>query len=269
MDMTLQSELYNNVKFNMHKLILDIEEDDYGRIGMVFGDNPDKVRDFLNCFSENLYRQAQMLKDKIDLPEVKTRKAIAFIGDSITSDRESFMNILKKAFENETNLGFIDAAVSGDKSDDARMKFYYRTMRHHPDIVHILLGTNDIRESDDKYGNTCVSLHDYKMNMEYMVGTLTEEGIKVILSTISPVDNTGLKKRFPDDNWIYHRENMDRVNEILEEISLKYQVTLNDMRPVYGKFETKELLLSDGLHLNENGQQLLSQNVLKSLIQYL
>lgn len=269
MDLTLQSDLYNNVKFNMHKLILDIRGDDYERISEVFHDSPDQIKELAEGFSNTLDRQAEELQRIIPLPEIHGEKAVAFIGDSITSDRESFMNIIKRAYGGRQELHFIDAAVSGDKSDDAKMKFYIRTMNYNPDIVHILIGTNDMRESDDRYGDTCVSLGDYKCNLDYMVKCLVENGKKVILSTVSPVCMDGLKKRFPEDHWMYHKEKIENVNEILETLALKYEVKLNDMRPVYGKYEGKELLLRDGLHLNEKGQQLLAQHVLSALAEYL
>lgn len=253
----------------MQKLILDIPEDDYIRLGMIFDAAPDYVKELTNRFSDTLDLQAETLRSEMTIPDVHERKAIAFVGDSLTSDRESFMNILRRAYRDTENLTFIDAAVSGDKSDDARMKFYFRTLNHHPDIVHILLGTNDMRENKDRFGDSCLSLQDYERNLEYMVKSLTEEGGKVILSTIPPICNTGLRKRFPDDNWIYRRGKIDSLNEILETVADRNRVKLNDMRPVYEKYDAENLLLADGLHLNEKGQRLLAQNVLKSMAEYL
>ena len=46
-DLTLTSELYNNVKFNMHKLILDVEENDAARLAAVFGASEEEVQEVM------------------------------------------------------------------------------------------------------------------------------------------------------------------------------------------------------------------------------
>lgn len=268
-DLTLHSDLYNNLKFNMHKLLLEIPENDSEWLSSIFGASEKETRQLLDKFSETTNRQAEELKKKIALPAVHGRKTVAFIGDSITSDRESYLNILKKLYENNKEIKFIDAAISGDKSDDSKMKLYYRVMNQKPDIVHILIGTNDMRENMDENCGSCISLNEYADNLEYMIKTLKSSCIKIVISTISPTRNEGIQKRFPEDHWKYTYSNLEEVNRIIEYIAEKYKLKLNDMRPIYSKFESESILLMDGLHLNELGQQLLAQHVLLSLEEYL
>lgn len=269
MDLTLKSNLYNNLKFNMQKLILDVEENDYDYLASIFKVSGEEVKKMLYEFEATLEQQAGRIKQEITLPEVREAKTLAFIGDSITSDRESYFHILRKLYGAKSKLQFIDASVSGDKSDDARMKFYYRAMKYKPDIVHILIGTNDLRENEDQYGDICVSLDDYQRNLSYMIQTLLKQNVKVIITTISPVINERLKCRFPEDNWIYHSQRIDALNEIIAETAKRYEIKLNDMRAVYGQYRAEDILLADGLHLNEKGQYLLTKSVLKALSGYL
>ncbi len=265
MDYTLQSELYNNIKFNMQKLILDVPGEDALRLGRIFDAKEEEIRKLLDDFEDTIRRQAEEIRGSFDIPQVHESRRIAFIGDSITSDRESFFNIIRKIYEGEERLTWIDAAISGDKSDDARMKLYERTMNHHPDIAHILIGTNDMRENLDEDGESCLSLPEYRRNLEYIVKRLRKEGISVILSTISPVLGEGVGKRFPDDNWVYQGSNIDAVNSIIEETAVKFGAKLNDMREVYGRYRAEEILFQDGLHLNAFGQRLLTEHVLTAL----
>lgn len=269
MDLTLKSELYNNIKFNMQKLILDVPERDTLWLSRIFAAQEREVEALIEGFENTVLQQVKEIREKGNIPQVHGPKTIVFVGDSITSDRESCLNILKKLYEDEKELKWVDAAISGDKSDDAKMKFYERTMNHHPDIAHVLIGTNDMRRSDDEDGESCLSLEDYRKNLEYIVKRLKANGVKIILTTISPILNEGVRKRFPNDNWIYKEEDIRAVNIIIEETAAKYEVKLNDMRPVYGGYRPEEILFQDGLHLNALGQKLLTGKILAALEEYL
>ncbi len=269
MDHTLTSELYNNIKFNMQKLILDVPEEDAGWLSRIFNAEEESVRKLLAAFESTVSLQAEEIRKSGNIPKVQGNKKIVFIGDSITSDRESYFNIIKKIYENETGLIWIDAAISGDKSDDAKMKFYERAMNFDPDIAHILIGTNDMRENADEDGESCLGLEEYRKNLVYMVKRLQKNNVHTILSTISPVLVEGIGKRFPNDNWNYQKANIDAVNSIIEEVAETFGAKCNDMRGVYDRYQAKEILLNDGLHLNALGQKLLAENVLWALEKYL
>lgn len=199
------------------------------------------------------------------IPELEGKHSIVFLGDSITSDRESYLNTIRELYRDRPNVNIVDAAVSGDKSDDAVMRFYERVLRYEPDVVCILIGTNDLRRNDDAYASSCVSLGDIEKNLRYMISLLKSRGIKVILTTISPVVNERLRKRFPDSNWCYSPSEIDALNQLIHDLSKEYGITLNDMRTVYAKYSPKELLLNDGLHLNALGQRLLLRSTLACL----
>lgn len=269
MDHTLTSELYNNIKFNMQKLILDVPKEDARWLGRIFNAEEEAVQRLLDAFENTVSLQAEEIRKSRSIPKVQGDRKIVFIGDSITSDRESYFNIIRKIYENENGLIWIDAAISGDKSDDAKMKFYERAMNFHPDIAHILIGTNDMRENADEDGESCLGLDEYRRNLVYMVKRLRKNKVHTILSTISPVLVEGIGKRFPDDNWNYQNANIDAVNSIIEEVAETFGAECNDMRSIYGGYRAEEILLNDGLHLNALGQKLLAENVLTALGKYL
>ena len=269
LDLTLSSELYNNIKFNMHKLILEVEEGDAARLAAIFGAPEAEVQKVIDEMRRTVLEQVQKLKGEMEIPKPVGSKTIAFVGDSITSDRASYLNILRELYRNDSALVFVDAAVSGDKSDDAVMKFYFRTLNHRPDMVHILIGTNDLRHNNDTFGCSAVSLGDYRRNLTYMLQTLQEKQIPTVVSQIAPVLNERLCKRFPEDNWKYDYEEVEKANEIIRELAKLYGAKLNAMEEIYAAYRPEDLLLQDGLHLNELGQYLLTRQVLQSLAEYL
>ena len=80
-DLTLTSELYNNIKFNMHKLILDVEENDAARLAAVFGASEEEVQEVIDEMSRTVREQAERLRKEIEIPAVTESKTIAFVGD--------------------------------------------------------------------------------------------------------------------------------------------------------------------------------------------
>lgn len=260
-DLTLKSELYNNIKFHMQKLILDIPENDSQRLGGIFNAEPAEIDLLLNSFEKALDEQAALFLQNTQRISVPKKTVIAFIGDSITSERESFQNILKKVYKDEKNLIFVDAAVSGDKSSDAKGKLPFRVLNHKPDIAHIMLGTNDLRINEGTYGCSCTSPAEYERNLDYIIRTLKETDTRIIISTVPPVINEKMRKRFPDDRWYYKDGDINAFNNIIANIAGRHGIKLNDMRNLYSQYPADELMLQDGLHLNAKGQQFMAQRV--------
>ena len=268
-DLTLKSELFNNIKFNMQKLILDVPGEDYHWLSGIFSEPEQEIEKLICQLKATVTAQAQKVKEQAAVPQPVKKCRIAFVGDSITSDRTSYLNILKELYKDEDKLTFIDAAVSGDKSDDAVMKFYVRTLNYEPDVVHILIGTNDLRHNSDCRGGSCISLNEYKKNLEYMLGILQEKSIPAVISQISPVINERLQKRFPEDHWSYDYKEISQLNQVIQELAEQYGAKLNPMEKIYAEYEPGELLFQDGLHLNEKGQYLLTVQVLKCLEEFI
>ena len=264
-DLSLVSELYNCVKFNMHKLILDIPERDADRIAMVFHADRNEVESLMESFRQTVRAEAERTRAEMSIPTPVGKRSIVFLGDSITSDRESYLNTIRELYRDQPNVQIVDAAISGDKSDDSVMRFYERTLRYEPDVVCILIGTNDLRRNDDDYAAPCVSLGEIEKNLRYMIRLLKSRGAQMILTTISPIINEQLKARFPDSNWCYIPSEIDALNDIIHDLSIEYEIQLNDMRATYANYSPNEILLNDGLHLNALGQRLLLRSTLQSL----
>jgi lysophospholipase L1-like esterase len=104
---------------------------------------------------------------------------VIFIGDSITQlwgDSQ-----LSPAFVQNTN--WTDKGISGQTSTQVLARFQTDVIEPHPNIVHILVGTNDVYPGwqlcQDNTINSCA-------NVEAMVTAAQAAGITVILGTIPP-----------------------------------------------------------------------------------
>jgi lysophospholipase L1-like esterase len=97
-----------------------------------------------------------------------------FMGDSITelwgkADPELFSN------------GVIDRGISGQTSPQMLLRFLQDVVELHPQIVHIMAGTNDLA------GNTGPSTpQDFKNNITAMVDLAHAHKIRVVIASIPP-----------------------------------------------------------------------------------
>ena len=69
MDHTLTSELYNNIKFNMQKLILDVPEEDAGWLSRIFNAEEESVRKLLAAFESTVSLQAEEIRKSGNIPK--------------------------------------------------------------------------------------------------------------------------------------------------------------------------------------------------------
>jgi lysophospholipase L1-like esterase len=126
-----------------------------------------RARDFANV--------CRFRADNAALVQVR-RPRVVFMGDSIT---EAWSLGDPSLFAPDV----IDRGISGQTSPQMVLRFYQDVIALHPEVVHIMAGTNDVA------GNTEPSTaEDYKNNIRAMVDMAEMNGIKVILASIPPMD---------------------------------------------------------------------------------
>ena len=105
--------------------------------------------------------------------------SVVFIGDSITAIWGSGQG---PQFADHPN--WIDKGIGGQNSSQVLARFQTDVIDLHPEIVHILVGTNDVYPGWTLYPSS--SAINSAANVEAMVQMAQTNGIHVILSTIPP-----------------------------------------------------------------------------------
>ncbi len=261
-------EIRFQLKFNAHKMMpIPVEDDDIARIAAIF-DCPRKLLDRINGeFRGNVLALSQKLGKtharKIAAIRKRGRKVIC-IGDSITSDRESYQKILAAAFRKDANVAFIDAAVSGDTTKDLRDRLYNTILCHQFDTATIFIGTNDARMFDNGSFLPLTGLSDYEMNLKYLIRCLSERTNAIYLITLPYADNRMLERSFGDRKFFYTRGHIDCMNALIRKIAAETGCGVIDC--AVGLKERRNSLEADGLHLNTTAQLELAGMVLKAIV---
>jgi acyl-CoA thioesterase-1 len=100
--------------------------------------------------------------------------SVVFIGDSITA----IWGNGQQGPQFAQHPNWIDKGISGQKSGQVLARFQSDVIDLHPEIVHILVGTNDVYPG--------WTLQSSAVNVEAMVKMAQANGIHVILATIPP-----------------------------------------------------------------------------------
>lgn len=259
-----------NFKFKLHKSVIPIgiDDEDYDVLQKAYDVPMEMVMETVKADNLHLDKYAAKLAEEVDLSKIGDKPLrIEFLGDSITSDRRSYMNIIRRALKDKPNVEIVDFAISALKIADLFTALYVDYMIKPADIAHIMIGTNDYRSVDDELGLTNTSIGEYERDLDYIVRELTKAGTKVIISTIPPTD--------PDKSHLVYNEckatfkNTDRLifNAIIDKVAQKYHATVNHMDEYYGQYSSAVITLEDGLHLNELGHELLVKQVAEHIVE--
>jgi lysophospholipase L1-like esterase len=251
------TDIWFELKFNLYKQKdIDIADHDYDRISNVFGCAAELVQDQARRFDDHIACLAHSIlgggTDLRDLGENRCKMTIAFMGDSLTSDREGYFNIIKKCFTNYSNYEFIDAAVSGYRTNDTVEYINSRMAGQQPDIVSIMLGTNDINRYGAIAADQIRGMENYAVNMRQIIEKIKENGAEIILNTIPPINRD-------------IGEYVGQYNQCLADLSREYKTAFNDMSSEYEKYPIQDLVIEDNLHLNETSQKMLAIHLLPIL----
>jgi lysophospholipase L1-like esterase len=250
-------------KYNLHKLVgLLIEDEDLRFIAGMYGVGFRDLRRIEEQFQSTIERLTGELRERVQPKPLDSPYRIAAVGDSISSDRQSWVKVLNRFWGGSRRV--IDCAISGDTSSDLINRFYGSVLNEDFQWAVLFIGTDDCRELGDDAHVSNISLDEYKRNMAYLMESLLSRGKRVINVTIPPVDNERLRAQFPDNNWRYDRGRIDKTNEFIRHLAKKSGTPLADLAKRIDE-HGGEVLESDGIHLNDRGQLLLCELLLDLL----
>jgi lysophospholipase L1-like esterase len=106
---------------------------------------------------------------------------VVFIGDDVSAS----WGTVQGGPEFAEHPNWIDRGISGQKSDEVLARFQTDVIDLHPEIVHILVGTNDVDPTWSLVPSGANAI-DSAANVEAMVRMAQASDIHVILATIMP-----------------------------------------------------------------------------------
>ncbi len=208
--------------------------------------------------------------------KLKQNDRIVFLGDSITAAGPrptGYITLASKQIElayPDLNVELIGAGIGGHKVPDCQKRLKTDVLDQKPTIVFIYIGINDVWHwthpkviARGKKGTTPEA---FESGLRDMIEQINGAGARVILCTPTVIgekpDGTN-----PDD------ARLDQYADISRTVAEETDSQLLDLRKAFisnlkqnnPENLTQGILTSDGVHMNEAGDQLIAKLVLEAL----
>ncbi len=204
---------------------------------------------------------------KIDNAPMK----IVFFGDSITQQGVAsggYIDKMKAILEKQgikDNYQLIGAGIGGNKIYDLYLRYEEDVLVHNPDVVVIWVGVNDVWHKTS-YG-TGTDADKFEKFYVALIKKFQSKSIKVILATPAAIgERTDFSNQQDGDLNFY--------SQIIRNIAAKFDCPVADFRKEFLKYNLEKnptnkeagILTSDRVHLNEAGNQLVADILMKILV---
>lgn len=202
--------------------------------------------------------------------QMQKKQRIIFFGDSITQagvQPSGYITklgelIKQKGFENKYEL--IGAGISGNKIYDLYLRMDDDVLSKNPDMVVIWVGVNDVWHK--RTSGTGTDADKFEKFYTAVIKKLQQKNIRVAISTPAAI---GEKTDFTNDL----DGDLNKYSVIIRNIAQKNNCGLIDLRQSFLQYniannkENKEkgILTTDGVHLNEKGNYLVAEEMMKAL----
>ena len=182
-------------------------------------------------------------------------KSLVLLGDSLTfgygiNRSKAFSNLLASNLD----CTIINKGINGSTTTDMLVRFTRDVILNSPSHLLILGGTNDILSNK--------SVHSILENLKLMIKEAKDNNIKVIIAsppTIQKNENSIFINLYEFDNNILKLSNL---NSELLKLSSAEDISFIDL---FSLTQNLNHIFIDGVHLNEEGNKLLFNEILKKL----
>ncbi len=220
------------------------------------------VCSLLSCSILSLLMVSAINAQQSDLP------AVVFLGDSITeagAGPAGYVSLLDQALNGNgpgrladgvagaLKYRIVGAGISGHRVPDLQARLDRDVLVHKPRLVVIYIGINDVWHSQSGEGT---SPDDYRNGLLDIVGRIRAAGNDVLLCTPSVIGEKASGSNELD-------KMLDEYSAISREVAKEAGVHLFDLRAAFvrelairnAKNEAANILTTDGVHLNDAGNQ--------------
>ena len=208
---------------------------------------------------------------------------VVFLGDSITQQGENFegegtykgfITSLRENISQEVEL--INKGIGGNKVPDLLLRYNDDVLKLKPNIVFIYIGINDVWHKYDWGSGTDIDI--YEKGLRKIITDIKAVGAKIILCTPTVIgENNGefkLNNNFKDiDTMEIMNKDLDAFSDVVRNLSSEFNTDLLDLRKKFKEDISenndqnmpKGVLTSDGVHLNNEGNKLIADAMIKFL----
>lgn len=204
-------------------------------------------------------------------PGLKAGDKIVFLGDSITAGGnggKGYINVIRQHLAEkkpDLKVECIGAGVSGNKVPDLQRRVEQAVVARKPNIVFIYIGINDVWHGENNPKNG-TDPEAFEAGLKEVIGKIEKGGGRVILCTPTVIgEKTGGGNKLD--------AKLDQYAAISRKIAADQKLTLCDLRKAFvdhlAKVNAKDapsgVLTTDRVHLNEAGNRLVAETMLKTL----
>ena len=202
-------------------------------------------------------------------PEKITR--IVFFGDSITQMGVQPGGYIARMGETLASKGLagqydlVGAGIGGNKVYDLYLRMEEDVLAKNPDVVVIWVGVNDVWHKS-MFG-TGTDADKFEKFYTAIIRKLQSKGISVILCTPAVIgEKTDYSNQQDGD--------LNKYSQIIRNLAGKYNCRLCDFRKSFHDYALqnnpdnleKGILTTDGVHLNDKGNQLVAEKMLGMIL---
>ena len=219
---------------------------------------------------------ALLLASCDDRTENQSTKII-FLGDSITEQGESFddgfISLLRQNLSQE-EFELVGKGIGGHKVSNLLTRYKADVIDLNPDIVFIYIGINDVWHKYDFGTGSDIDL--YEKGLRTIISDIKSLGSEIVLCTPTVIgENTGdfvLGNQFKDvETMEKMNSDLDTFSEVVRKLSNEYGTELLDLRKIFMDYlaenninnDAAGILTTDGVHLNERGNKLIADQMIK------
>ena len=201
--------------------------------------------------------------------ELKKGDRIVFLGDSITAGgvRENgYVTLVGQALAKQhPDLGveIIGAGISGNKVPDCQKRLQRDVLDKKPSVVLIYIGINDVWHWNRNVGTT---KEDFEKGLVDLIKRCQDAAARVVLCTPSVIgektDGSNQFDKMLDEYSAISRKVAQQTGADMLDLRQKFLARLTELNKAN---QEKNILTTDGVHLNDAGNRFVADCVLEVL----
>ncbi|HYG73748.1 MAG TPA: SGNH/GDSL hydrolase family protein [Planctomycetota bacterium] len=208
-----------------------------------------------------------------EIQPVKKGDRIVFFGDSITQGGggpKGYITVMKNALTEkhpDFGLELINAGISGHKVTNLQARVDKDVIARKPTIVFIYIGINDVWHFTHPATKGQGTPKDkFEEGLKELIAKITAAGARVILCTPSVIGEKTDGSNGQDGM-------LDEYSSISRKVATETKTQLCDLNKAFREYlkannpdnKEKGILTGDRVHLNEKGNKLVADEMLKAL----